>query len=272
MADVLQPLNLAPLFEALGIQPPPAVEIPPFQAEGFGEVPPMPAEAPALVPAAAAAEAELDTDWTTIYQDGPDYPEYTMADIPGALMDAVQDARSVLVVARAAEGASNNLKNQIYWNVKGMFLSLMNALVGNLEDVQTCWHESHAAVWENVEEFGDNPREALEARMAVFLNSFQDFVEWIRDTMTPEGLGTHVILPEIYHHYVRHTLRYYPEEEGEEEEMAALAQAGAGVAVINLEGPDLPPWVVDEGDAPDEPNVWDEAAGMYVQAPPPLEY
>lgn len=259
MADVLQPLNLAPLFEALGVQPPPALEIP---------------------PAAAAAEAELDTDWTTIYQDGPDYPDYTLADIPGALMDAVQDARSVLVVARAAEGASNDLKNQIYWNVKGMFLSLMNALVGNLEDVQTCWQASHAAVWGNVEDFGDNPREALEARMAVFLNSFQDFVEWIRDTMTPEGLDTHVILPEIYHHYVRHTLRYYPEEEGEEgeegEEVAQAEvgpwQAGAGVAVINLEGPDLPPWVVDEGDVPGEPNVWDEAAGTYVHAPAPLEY
>jgi hypothetical protein len=213
--------------QALGIQPPPPLVIPP-----------MPAEHPALVHAGeegahpweegneegeaigeepgVEGEEGLFEDWTTVYQEGPDHPDYTDADIPGTLVNTVHEGIAFLEIARGVDGVHNAIKNDLYFTMKQMMFTLMNALVGNLQDLDTCWHDDFAHMVVLVDSnFDEEMSDVLNAHLGEFRDAFGTFVQWIRDTMTPDGLGEHVILPEIYHHYVRHSLRpqVAPEEE-----------------------------------------------------------
>lgn len=227
----MQPLNLLPLFQALGIQPPQPLVIPP-----------MPAGHPALVHAGEEGahpweegneaigeepglegEEGLFEDWTTVYQEGPDHPDYTDADIPGTLVNTVQEGFAFLEIARGVEGIHNAVKNDLYFTMKQMMFTLMNGLVGNLQDLDTCWHEdfAHLSILVNAN-FNEEMIEVLEAHLDSFRDAFRNFIQWIRTTMTPHGLGDHVILPEIYQHYVRHSLRPQVAPPLDEEEMPLL--------------------------------------------------
>jgi hypothetical protein len=220
----MQPLNLLPLFQALGIQPPPPLVIPP-----------MPEEHPALVHEGEAigeepgleGEEGLFEDWTTVYQEGPDHPDYTDADIPGILVNTVQEGFTFLEIARGVDGVHNDVKNDLYFTMKAMMFSLMNGLIGNLQDIETCWHADFAQLIIIVDSsFDEEEREVLDVHLGSFRDAFGNFVQWISDTMTPHGLGDHAILPEIYQHYVRHMLR--PQVAPPLEEMPLLDEQPEG--------------------------------------------
>jgi hypothetical protein len=212
----LQPLNLLPLFHALGIQAPPPLDIPP-----------MPDALPALVDEEEEAEEGLFEDWSTIYQDGPDYPPYTDQDIPATLASAVQEGFGFLEAARATE-LSVAIKNELYFRMKATMMTLMNGLIGNLQDIDTCWQEDyntiHTILYDSVD---PDTLVILETHMDHFRNALCAFLEWIRQSMTPHGLPGYAILPEIYAHYVRHVLRpQVSDEEEDEEEIPPLEAIG----------------------------------------------
>lgn len=136
-----QPQNLLPLLEA-AMNAPPALVIPPLPADvaaAFGAVQAafhngdvagvdigMNELWHAIDHAgAAAAEDALDYDASTVPVDIDEYYEMNEVfadDLPGSLVNAVQQARPALDLVRAREDVSNRLKNRFYYAVKRLFL------------------------------------------------------------------------------------------------------------------------------------------------------
>lgn len=203
MAQPVQPLNLAPLFEALHV-PPPLV------------IPPLPLLFDALLAAHAplaggfAVADDIDYDATTVPVDIDEYYEfYEMAaivadDLPGTLVNAVQEARPALDLVRSRGDVSNLLKNRFYYTMKRLFL----LFIGSPENLDG-WRNMYEAEVNDVlphlpaEVIGD-----LAARLEAFQGAFQPAVDEMLGLRQADGSysGYPDLLNDL-HFYVRRMLR-----------------------------------------------------------------
>jgi hypothetical protein len=237
----MQPLNLQPLFAALGIQPLAPLVVPPAPAWDEGAlVPEPPADPPALLPAEEQApvaaweeDPPLDDDASTVYglyAAEPDHPEYTLDDIPGVLINVMEEARLFLHIARSSS-VSNVIKNNVYYNMKRMVLSAWAGLTGNVQDLAICWHQDFNALLVDLESFPEPVGTVLDVHVDIVREAFMRFVDWILDNQTPHGLQDYPLLLDLYQHYVRRELRP-PQMEGggevQQEEQEEQEQGGQG--------------------------------------------
>jgi hypothetical protein len=238
----LQPLNLEAAFAAV------AGPAPLFASHLSADflppplfIPPMPASAPALLPAAeqvapweddalegAALEGDphyqeedpldedplhqdiLDEDWSTVYQEGPDHPPYTLEDIPGVVINLIAEAKVFLQIVRSAD-ISNMRKNTVYYALKTVLYKLLP-----LEDMEADMH----VLTHEMSLFEHETRALLTAQFENVGEAIVGFLEWMPQYLGANGMDNHALLPFIYHHYVRAELRpsvAVVEEQGQQE-------------------------------------------------------
>jgi hypothetical protein len=209
-----QPQNLLPLFNAVAAPPP--LIIPPLPAEVavvFGLID----EVLHQVGGGAAAEDVLDYDLSTIPVDIDEFHEMNQVfadDLPGSLVNAVQQARPALDIVRAREDVSNRLKNRFYYAVKRLFLLFL----GRPENIDG-WRNTYEA--EMGEVFPHLPA-ALIGDLVAPLEAFQGMFQPAVDEML--GLrqddGSYAGFPDLHNDlyvYVRRMLRI-PDPPPEEED------------------------------------------------------
>jgi hypothetical protein len=215
------PQNLLPLFEA-------ALDVANNEPANMLHlaIPPLPADVAAafglieelLAPAVAGAGAEddLDYDASTVPVDIDEY--YDMADVfaddlPGALVNAVQEARPALDLIRSREDVSNLLKNRFYYAIKRLFFLFL----GNPENIDG-WRNTYGVEMGNV--LPHLPA-AVIGDLAAPLEAFQETFQPAVDAMLGlrQANGSYVGYPDLYNDlyiYIRRMLRIQdpmPEED-----------------------------------------------------------
>ena len=194
----LQPLNLAPLFEALamvaGLAAPAPLVIPPLH----------PAVAAAFE---AAAADELDYDASTVPVDIDEY--YAMAevfadDLPGTVVNAVQEARPALALVRARDDVSNTTKNRFYYAIKRVLFLFL----GNPENIDGWRNVYEHEVGEVLPHLPAAVIGDLAAPLEAFREAFQPAVDEMLGLRQADG--SYVDHPDLYtdlYIYVRRMLR-----------------------------------------------------------------
>jgi hypothetical protein len=228
-----QPQNLLPLLEA-AMNIPPALVIPPLPAEvaaAFnavqaaihnGDVAGVDIGMNELWHAidhagAAAAEDNLDYDASTVPVDIDEYYEMNEVfadDLPGSLVNAVQEARPALDLVRAREDVSNRLKNRFYYAMKRLFLLFLGNPV-NLDGWRNTYETEMGEVLPHLPAavIGD-----LVAPLEAFQETFQPAVDEMLGLRQADGSFTG--FPDLHNDlfiYVRRMLRI-PEPPPEEED------------------------------------------------------
>ena len=194
----LQPLNLAPLFEALamvaGLAAPAPLVIPPLH----------PAVAAAFE---AAAADELDYDASTVPVDIDEY--YAMAevfadDLPGTVVNAIQEARPALALVRARDDVSNTTKNRFYYAIKRVLFLFL----GNPENIDGWRNVYEHEVGEVLPHLPAAVIGDLAAPLEAFREAFQPAVDEMLGLRQADGSFTG--FPDIHsdiYTYVRRMLR-----------------------------------------------------------------
>jgi hypothetical protein len=194
----LQPLNLAPLFEALamvaGLAAPAPLVIPPLH----------PAVAAAFE---AAAADELDYDASTVPVDIDEY--YAMAevfadDLPGTVVNAIQEARPALALVRARDDVSNTTKNRFYYAIKRVLFLFL----GNPENIDGWRNVYEHEVGEVLPHLPAAVIGDLAAPLEAFREAFQPAVDEMLGLRQADG--SYVDHPDLYtdlYIYVRRMLR-----------------------------------------------------------------
>jgi hypothetical protein len=204
------PQNLLPLFEA-------ALDVENNEPLNMLHlaIPPLPADVAAafgiidelLAPAGAVAEDNLDYDLSTVPVDIDEY--YAMADVfaddlPGTVVNAVQEARPALDLIRSREDVSNLLKNRFYYAIKRVLFLFL----GNPENIDG-WRNTYGVEMDNVlphlpaAVIGD-----LAAPLEAFQEAFQPAVDEMLGLRQADG--SYVDHPDLYtdlYIYVRRMLR-----------------------------------------------------------------
>jgi hypothetical protein len=194
----LQPLNLAPLFEALamvaGLAAPAPLVIPPLH----------PAVAAAFE---AAAADELDYDASTVPVDIDEY--YAMAevfadDLPGTVVNAIQEARPALALVRARDDVSNTTKNRFYYAIKRVLFLFL----GNPENIDGWRNVYEHEVGEVLPHLPAAVIGDLAAPLEAFREAFQPAVDEMLGLRQADG--SYIDHPDLYtdlYIYVRRMLR-----------------------------------------------------------------
>jgi hypothetical protein len=229
-----QPQNLLPLFDAAAAPPPLVIPpLPPGVAEAFGVVEAAvqfgdaygvdlamgqlwhainhhnnaAVAAAAAAAAAVVAEDALDYDLSTVPVDIDEYYEMNEVfadDLPGSLVNAVQQARPALDLVRAREDVPNRLKNRFYYAVKRIFLLFL----GNAVNLNGWRNTYEAEMGEVLPHLPAALIDDLVAPLDAFLETFQPAVDEMLGLRQADG--TFAGFPDLHNDlylYVRRMLR-----------------------------------------------------------------